>query len=140
MKIFIPGNTPSLKNAKDIVQIPIKGVSPCPVCKKRKGRPMLIPSKTHKKYKIATQVHWMQLAATFRNEAKDSPKPLRVHFLFIRGSRRRFDYTSPLDTCQDLMVEFGWIADDNADELLPIIEPYQYDKEKPGVYIWVDNA
>lgn len=31
--------------------------------------------------------------------------------------------------------------DDNADEVLPIFEPYEYDKEKPGVYIklWEEN-
>ena len=33
MKLFIPGNVPSLKNSKQIIQIPIKGSRPCPVCR-----------------------------------------------------------------------------------------------------------
>lgn len=129
MKLFIPGNVPSLKNNKDIISIPIKGTS--------KRRPMLVSSKRHRKYKEATTAHWFQLKGTFLNMTQQLPKPLHVHFKFIRGSRHKFDYTNALDTVQDLMTEFAWIDDDNADEILPVIEPYQYDKEKPGVYIWV---
>lgn len=139
MKIFIPGNVPSLKNSKEIIQIPVKGSKACPCCKKKKTRPMLTSSKRHKKYKADTLCYWADFAWSFRNDAHGLPKPIRVHFKFMRGSRHKFDWTNASDTIQDLMVEFGWVPDDNADEMLPIAEPYEYDKEKPGVYVWVEK-
>jgi len=33
------------------------------------------------------------------------------------------------------MVKFGWITDDNADEMIPIFLKFEYNKDKPGVYI-----
>tara|TARA_R110000796_G_scaffold96973_2_gene203679 strand:+ start:1168 stop:1284 length:117 start_codon:yes stop_codon:yes gene_type:complete len=33
------------------------------------------------------------------------------------------------------MTKYGWIADDNADEIVPIFLEYEYDKDNPGVYI-----
>jgi Holliday junction resolvase RusA-like endonuclease len=132
MKIFIPGNVPSLKNSKQIISIPVKG---------RPGvkRPMLTSSKRHKQYKKDTAMYWTTLGLGFVKIVKPLPKPLHIHFQFIRGSKHKFDYTNALDTVQDLMTEFGWIDDDNADEILPIIEQYQYDKENPGVFIWVGS-
>jgi hypothetical protein len=35
------------------------------------------------------------------------------------------------------MVEHGWILDDNADVILPIFLPYEYNKDTPGVYITI---
>jgi hypothetical protein len=37
------------------------------------------------------------------------------------------------------MVKYGWIDDDNADNLLPVLEGYEYNKENPGVLITVKN-
>ena len=31
--------------------------------------------------------------------------------------------------------EFEWVDDDNADEIVPSFEEFEYDKETPGVYI-----
>ena len=137
MRIFIPGNVPSLKNNKDIIQIPIKGTKPCPLCKHKKARPMLIPGKRHKQYVKDTMSHWIQRAYTFRDASKDLPRPLRIHLKFVRGSRHKFDWSNATETIQDLMVHYDWIDDDNSDEILPIAEPYEYDKEKPGVWIWL---
>ena len=33
------------------------------------------------------------------------------------------------------MVSYGWIEDDNCEFIIPVFEPYSYDKEKPGVII-----
>ena len=33
------------------------------------------------------------------------------------------------------MVKNNWLEDDNCDEILPIFELYEYDKENPGVTI-----
>jgi len=131
------GNVPALKNNKKIIQIPIKGMRACPACRNKKGRPMIISSDRHKKYVDQTAPFWKSMAPMFRNKAKNLPKPLRVSFEFTRGSRHKFDYTNALDTIQDLMVKYGWIDDDNADELIPVIVPYNYNKEEPGVTITI---
>ncbi len=39
----------------------------------------------------------------------------------------------------DLMVLHGWLEDDNADEIIPVFEPYSYSKEKPGVLIGISR-
>ena len=33
------------------------------------------------------------------------------------------------------MVKNGWIEDDNMNFIIPVFEPYEYDKENPGVII-----
>lgn len=128
MKIFIPGHVPSLKNSKKVFMIPIKNMP-------GKKRPMLVPSDAHKRYVKATQAHWLSHRDAFTSETRGMQKPLIINFKFIMGTRRKFDYTSPLDTVQDLMVDNGWIPDDNADEILPVLIKYEYNKEDPGVWI-----
>jgi hypothetical protein len=33
------------------------------------------------------------------------------------------------------MVKHGWLEDDNASIVIPVFEPYSYDKNNPGVYV-----
>lgn len=139
MKIFIPGNVPSLKNGKDIIRIPIKGARPCPCCKARKSRPMITANKTVKKYASESANYYNAYAKQFRDAIKDTPMPLRIGFLFVRGSRRLFDYTNACDTVQDLLVHHKWIDDDNCSQMIPVFHEYEYDKLKPGVYITIEG-
>ena len=60
---------------------------------------------------------------------------IKISFLFIRGSRHKFDYINPAQTVQDDMVKYGWIEDDNAEFIIPGFEQYTYDKDNPGVWI-----
>ena len=121
--IFIPGNVPSLKNSK---QIMVFG-----------GKKALVPSKTHRKYHKATLPIWKELGSVFRARTESDVPPFEVKFYFVRDSRRRFDYTSAIDTCQDIMSEAGWWEDDNADICKPRAIGYHVQKEKAGVWIWV---
>ena len=66
---------------------------------------------------------------------KGKSKPHRISFKFVRKSKHKFDYINPAQTIQDQMVKYGWIDDDNADEMLPIFVKFEYNKEAPGVYI-----
>jgi len=66
---------------------------------------------------------------------KGKSKPYRISFKFVRKSKHKFDYINPAQTIQDQMVKYGWIDDDNADEMLPIFVKFEYNKENPGVYI-----
>ena len=114
--IFIPGNVPSSKNGK------------------RWTGKVLIHSKATMKYIKATKDIYQEVGIYCKELIKEKEAPYKVSFKFIRGSRRKFDYVNPLQTVQDLMVKYDWIEDDNMTYLLPVLEPYEYDKEKPGVY------
>lgn len=119
-EIFIPGNVPSSKNSKVWT-----------------GK-FLVWSKTAQKYVKSTESHWKKHSFEFLEQYyyhTEGINPLKVSFKFIRGSRHKFDYANPLQTVLDLMVKYGWIPDDNADIILPVFEPYEYDKENPGVII-----
>jgi Holliday junction resolvase RusA-like endonuclease len=117
MEIFIPGNVPSSKNNKVWT-----------------GR-FLVWSKSAQKYKKETKKYWEDYRDQFLIDFSDRTLPCAVSFKFIRGSRHQFDYVNPLQTILDLMVENGWLTDDNADVILPVFEQYEYSKDNPGVII-----
>jgi hypothetical protein len=48
---------------------------------------------------------------------------LFVEFKFTRDSKRLFDLINAAQIVQDLMVEYGWIEDDNYTQLIPVFHP-----------------
>lgn len=118
--IYIPGNVPSLKNTKQIAR----------------GR--LIDCKRVRQYKKDTAEFFNMHKMDFEKMVEDKPMPYYVHFKFIRDSRRKFDYGNVVHILADLMTNYGWIEDDNADVFIPVFEPYEYKKNDGGVYIWVE--
>ncbi len=118
--IFIKGNVPSSKNSKQWI-----------------GK-HLINSKTVTKYLKEYEIQWITNKNKFIKMIKDKATPYRIHFKFIRDSKRRFDYHNIVQLPCDLMTKHGWIQDDNADNIIPIFEEYEYDKQNPGVYIWIE--
>lgn len=118
--IFIPGNVPSSKNSRQWT-----------------GK-FSIASKTTQKYRKDTEEYWIKFKETFL-KSLPSEKPYIVEFKFIRGNRHRFDYPNPLQTILDEMVKHQWIKDDNADIILPVFLPYEYNKNEPGVIISIQN-
>jgi hypothetical protein len=119
--IFIPGNVPSSKNSR--------------IYNSKTKRSF--PSKTVQRYISMSKPFWVANKDKFLDMSKYSQYPMQVHFLFVRGTKHRFDYINPAQTVQDLMVDYNWVPDDNADYIIPVFEPYQYDKTKPGVYIYI---
>jgi len=115
--IFIPFNVPSSKNGKQWT-----------------GK-RLIWSKTSQSYVKSTDKYWKQYKDIFIEKCSTKEMPLRVSFKFIRKSKHKFDFVNPAQTVLDLMVRYEWIPDDNADIILPVFEPYSYDKDNPGVII-----
>lgn len=116
---FIPGNTPSSKNSKQWT-----------------GK-YLVSSKSTQRYIKESKEHWLKHAATFRAIYDRLEKPIRIGFKFLRNSHRRFDLINAAQCPLDLMVQYGWIEDDNADCVIPVFEPYSYNKEDSGVVIYV---
>jgi len=117
--IYIAGNVPSLKNTKRVVR----------------GR--LIDSKRVREYKKYMEPIMKQHRAEFVKMTEGVEKPYHVKFHLVRDSRRRFDFHNVIHILADLMVTYEWIEDDNADIFVPVFEPYTYQKNDGGVYIWV---
>ena len=73
---------------------------------------------------------WLRMAEGYE-------KPLKVVFKIYRKTHRKFDYVNIIQGLQDLMVKCGWIPDDNADEIIPVFQPYDVDKNNPRVEIFI---
>ena len=117
MKWFIPGNVPSSKNSR------------------RWTGKYFIASKATMKYRSDTETYYKNFASSFVKEFDKYQAPVYISFKFIRGTRHKFDYVNPLQTVQDEMTKHGWIEDDNASFIIPVLEQYEYDKQNPGVII-----
>ena len=121
--ITIYGELYSLKNSKRIVKF---------------GKKMaLIASK---QYMASVKPIEQQLVLNKRNwieMVKFFPSPLKVVFKIYRKTHRKFDYVNIIQGLQDLMVKCGWLPDDNADEIIPVFEPYEVDKNNPRVEIFI---
>jgi|TARA_R110000787_G_scaffold46632_1_gene113043 hypothetical protein len=115
--IFIPGNVPSSKNGR-----------------RWTGRYFIVSKQTATYYKESKE-EWEKGKKKFHKLIKGKAKPYKITFKFNRKSKHKFDYINPAQTVQDQMVKFGWIDDDNADEIIPSFVEFEHDKENPGVYI-----
>jgi hypothetical protein len=117
MKWFIPGNVPSSKNGR------------------RWTGKYFISSKATMKYRKETKEYYKKYKKEFLNALKECEFPVKISFKFIRGTKHKFDYINPAQTVQDDMVKHGWLPDDDCSLLIPVFEPYEYDKKNPGVEI-----
>ena len=117
MKWFIPGNVPSSKNGR------------------RWTGKFFISSKATMKYRKDTAMYFKKFRKEFRKQLSKLELPVRVSFKFYRGTRHKFDYLNPAQTVQDDMVKHHWIDDDDCENIIPVFEPYEYNKKNPGVEI-----
>ena len=117
--IFIPKNVPSSKNSKQWT-----------------GK-YLIHSKTVTKYIKETKADWINNKNKFLQLIKNKQKPYHVKFTFIRDSKRKFDYINPCQTVQDLMEQYGYVENDNCENIIPCFGVYTVDKQNAGVIIEV---
>ncbi|WP_231099167.1 hypothetical protein [Streptobacillus moniliformis] len=101
-KIFIKGNVPSSKNSKQWT-----------------GK-FLINSKTVSKYLKEYESQWITNKSKFLKMLENKETPYKIHFKFIRDSRRKFDYHNAVQLPCDLMTKHGWLEDDDADNIIPI--------------------
>lgn len=125
-KITIYGELHSSKNGKMIVNI--------------KGRPMLISKSSVRQAEKAIQQQLVLNKAKWLRIIEGSPKPLEIVFKIYRQTKRRFDYVNIIQQLLDCMTACGLIPDDNADEMIPVFEPYEVDKNNPRVDIFLKNS
>lgn len=65
--------------------------------------------------------------------------PLRLGMKIYRKTRARFDYNNITQGLFDMLVKARYLADDSADYLIPVYEPYEIDKERPRVEFWIEE-
>jgi hypothetical protein len=115
--IFISGNCPSSKNSKVWT-----------------GH-MLISNRPTRSYENNTRFIYGAYKSEFKKMIGKKRYPLKVGFYFIRDSKRRFDYANVVQKVADMMVDAGWIDDDDASHLIPVFLGYEVNKAITGVYI-----
>lgn len=123
MTVTIYGELYSSKNSKRIVRFG--------------NRPALIASKQYMASVKPIEEQLVLNRGKWLREIGPRPRPLKIFFKVYRKTKRRFDYLNIFQGLCDLMVKCGWLDDDNADELIPVFEPYEVDKNNPRVEISV---
>lgn len=143
MRIFIPGNVPSLKNSKIATS---KGV---------------FASKTVRKYLQALGVKSYSVRKRAVENYKTRPNlfseavepmlmllnsaipPHLIGFHFVRGTKHKFDWINAVQIMADLLVVHRVIPEDDMTVFIPYAFPnpegdyFSYDKKKPGCILAV---
>ena len=127
--IFIAGNTPSSKNSKRIITITNK--------KTGKKTTRLINSEVTEKYIKNSKADWVLNKRNFLKMLVGKEKPYRIELYFIRDSRRKFDYINAAQIIFDLMQHYGYIKDDDSQNIIPVFKGFEVDKFRAGVEIRV---
>ena len=120
--IYIPYNTPSSKNSKFIT---------------KDGK--IINSELVRKWYSKTVPYWLNNKVQFLLQLKDKQPPYHIVFYFVRDSKRKFVYINALQVIQDAMQKYGWLENDNCDNIIPYFMPYKVDKTKAGCYLYIIN-
>lgn len=151
--IWIPGNTPSLKNSKVKTK---RGIFSSPTVN-RYIRKLGIQSfsssrKTVKGYVDKTRPNQIEaLRAEFEKMKIGKTDPIFIGYHQVRSSKRLFDFSNSVEILQDLFTAHDFIEDDNVKYVFPIPMTidgelpsvdnirkhkwYSIDKDNPGVFI-----
>ena len=135
MTITLIGNTPAKKDGARIVR------AGC--------RPILLPSARHERWYRANaaalgvrivrgRVRPEDRLTSYGGVSLPLPGRTRISIRFYRDSRRRWDYSNALDAVQDLLVDLGILADDNADVLCIGNLTHDLDREHPRAEVTLE--
>ena len=90
---------------------------------------------------IESQKDLLKILPLYRRQfikmLKGKEKPYHISFKIYRKTKGRFDYVNIIQLLLDCMVKDNWLDDDNANEIIPVFEPYEVDKKNPRVIIGV---
>ena len=140
MNVFIPFNTPSLKNSKPNGKFHSASVRK--YLQKLGVKSFSSSRKEAVGYKTRPNLFACRVVDLAKHiEAKQ--KPVRMGFHFIRDSKRKFDYINAMQIILDLLTAHGVIEDDDCDTVIPYVaerfgKPYFVDKENAGCILEVE--
>jgi len=151
--IWIPHNTPSLKNSKVKTS---RGIFSSPTVNKyirKLGIQSFSSSKKLVKgYVDKTRPNQIEaLREEFNAMKQDACTPIFIGYHQVRGSKRLFDFSNSVEILQDLFTAHDFIEDDNVAHVFPVPMTvdgrlpskrnickdkfYSVDKDNPGVWI-----
>jgi hypothetical protein len=151
--IFIPYNTPSLKNSKVKTK---SGIFSSPTVNKYLRKLGIQSFSSSKKivkgYVDKTKPNLIEaIREQFLEMKKEKGDPIFIGYHQVRETNRLFDFSNSIEIIQDLFTAHNFIEDDNVKYVFPIpmgingelpnesnireINWYSVDKENPGVYI-----
>lgn len=115
------------KNSAQVVHTGQK----CPVCRRGKNV-RLLPSKAYREYEEAAR--W------FLKRERPINTPVNVQCLFYMPTKRTVDKSNLEESCHDLLVAVGVLADDNRDIIASTDgSRVLYDKENPRTEIYITD-
>lgn len=149
--IFIPYNTPSLKNSKIKTS---RGVFSSKTVKKYLNLLGIQRYSSSKKEILGFKTRnneFELLRNEFEELLKGKEFPILLGFHFVRDTKRKFDFGNATEIIFDLLTAHDIIPDDNISFIIPSVmskngilpskdnmrnyEWYSIDKNKPGVYL-----
>ena len=121
--LTISGDTPSLKNSKQIFRG--KG-----------GRPFITASNASKQWRLRAVAELLE-----QSSGDVHSYPLKVVITFYRSTRRRSDLDNMAAGCLDALVEAGIIEDDSFNHINKLVLLYGgLDKENPRAEINISKS
>jgi len=143
--IWMPMNVPSSKNSKAIKWLfkSMKGKVSAYMQMGKGGRravtPIISENKRCVDYREQTKAYWIDRKKYFHRMIEGLEKPYIIEFTFVRKTRTRFDFHNAVQLPCDLMVEHGWIEDDDMRNILPVPplpprKPFIVDKKSRIIY------
>lgn len=138
--IFIPFNTPSLKNSKVKTARGIFSSKTVKSYLSKLGIQTYSTSKKTVKGYVKRENQFEKLRDLFIRLSNDKGVPILIGFHFVRDSKRAYDFNNATQIIQDLLVAHDFIEDDDIHNMYPIPLMYEgrfhtIDKENPGVYL-----
>ena len=151
--IFIPYNTPSLKNSKVKTK---SGIFSSPTVNKYLRKLGIQSFSSSKKivkgYVDKTRPNLIEaVREQFLEMRKEKGDPIFIGYHQVRETNRLFDFSNSIEIIQDLFTAHNFIEDDNVKYVFPVpmsiegelpteknirdVKWYSVDKENSGVYI-----
>lgn len=129
--IYIPTNVASSKNSKQLFKTGKKNAQ---VTRDANGNTSTViketsfitDSQVSKAYRKQTEDSWKVNRMKFLSAVQGLKKPYRIELTFIRTTLGRMDFHNMAQLPFDLMVEHGWIADDESTDVVPVFNPVVY--------------
>lgn len=148
--VFFRGNTPSLKNNKQIIHLNTKmcvchkdinkpmykdhdGLWKCAVTGKptqRYVRASLASSKQVQEYEEDMKPFFLQKKIIW-DKFKPDYYPINLGLYFVRNSNRTFDYINAAQIIMDQMQKYNYIKEDNIIYVKPFFLGYHVDPKNP---------
>lgn len=145
--LWMPGRVPSSKNHKKIGwrYKAMKGKVQATMLHgafRRPVTPFITDNDATREYRKKMKAYFMDRKKYFHKMIEGRSMPYVVEMIFVMPHKARFDFHNIVQLPADMMVEYGWIPDDDIHTLLivpplPPRQPYVINKERPGMFIRV---